>query len=247
MQHKTLYLTLLVIVLANVAFVYFFTNFTRYRKRFARSQKEKISAEITLLETERRRIADELNDKLSPLLTAIKLNTGNLEVQTKHDSALIERVHLYLEEISTSLRSLSNQLLPDTLQRYGLKPAITEFVENAKIPETIKIQVESETSLDIPKGKEIHIFRILQNLVSIAILFPGIIQMDIRLKQENGNLTITALQQQDVVEKEEVGSIELQLRLKSIENRCDILGATMVLEERPGWDTRYFITIPLRN
>ncbi|HVS98089.1 MAG TPA: histidine kinase, partial [Puia sp.] len=73
MDGNLLDITLLVSLILAVIIVYFFVSIIRYHRRYMRLQREKIFAEITIRENERKRIAGDLHDSLGPLLSAVKL------------------------------------------------------------------------------------------------------------------------------------------------------------------------------
>ncbi len=75
MENKILYITLLLSLIITVIIIYFFASIIRYHRRYMKLQREKIFAEITIRENERKRIANDLHDSLGPLLSAVKLNT----------------------------------------------------------------------------------------------------------------------------------------------------------------------------
>src|SRR5438552_12891415 len=78
-----------------IILVYFVVNIIRQQRKNLILQKEKIQAEITTLEKERRRIATDLHDDLGPLLSAVKLQINSVEVPDADDKELIERSSLY--------------------------------------------------------------------------------------------------------------------------------------------------------
>jgi signal transduction histidine kinase len=79
MQGQILYITLIFSVLIIVIIIYFFLSIIRYHRRYVKLQRERILAEITIQEKERKRIATDLHDSLGPLLSAVKLNINSME------------------------------------------------------------------------------------------------------------------------------------------------------------------------
>src|SRR5580692_10893191 len=128
MENKILYITILVSLIIAIIIIYFFVSIIRYHRRYMKLQREKIFAEITIRENERKRIAGDLHDSLGPLLSAVKLNIGNVEVSEPGDRQVLEKTGTYLDEIIGSLRRISYDLLPGTLERKGLLEAIREFI-----------------------------------------------------------------------------------------------------------------------
>src|ERR1700754_3798635 len=129
METKILNITLLVSLIITVIIIYFFVSIIRYHRRYMRLQRERIFAEITIRENERKRIAGDLHDSLGPLLSAVKLNISSVEVEQADDRAVLEKTGGYLDEIIGSMRRISHDLLPNTLERRGLMEDIREFIK----------------------------------------------------------------------------------------------------------------------
>src|SRR6202000_3508409 len=110
MESKILYITLLVSLIIAVIIIYFFFSIIRYHRRYMNVQREKIFAEITIRENERKRIANDLHDSLGPLLSAVKLNISSVDVVNDDDQQLLDKTGGYLDEIIGSLGRISNDL-----------------------------------------------------------------------------------------------------------------------------------------
>lgn len=246
MEHKTIYITILFVILITVIVVYFFVSIIRFHRRYTRLQKERIFAEITIQENERKRIAGDLHDSLGPLLSAVKLNISSMEVQTRHDEELISRANKYLDEIIGSMRQISYNLLPNTLERKGLIEALHEFIAQVNPQNAINIQLYVVKDVQVPKEKEIHVFRILQEIIQNTIKHAKAKNLQIGLSEEDGNLLLLAQDNGTGFEHAGVKIHSPGLGLKSIESRCEILNGTLSLDSVPGTGTNYFIKIPLR-
>src|SRR3984957_10277748 len=120
MENKILYTTVLVSMIIAIIIIYFFVSIIRYHRRYMKLQREKIFAEITIRENERKRIAGDLHDSLGPLLSAVKLNISSVDIETPADKDILDKTAGYLDEIIGSMRRISHDLLPNTLERKGL-------------------------------------------------------------------------------------------------------------------------------
>src|ERR1700744_440424 len=140
MENKILYITLLVSLIIAIIILYFFISIIRYHRRYMRLQRERIFAEITIRENERKRIAGDLHDSLGPLLSAVKLNISSVDVDNDGDQAVLDKTGGYLDEIIGSLRRISHDLLPNTLERKGLLEAVREFIAQVKTKQKGNIQ-----------------------------------------------------------------------------------------------------------
>jgi len=246
MENKILNITLLFSLIIAIIIVYFFVSIIRYHRRYMKLQREKIFAEITIQENERKRIAGDLHDSLGPLLSAVKLNITSVDVVLPEDAAVMEKTGKYLDEIIGSMRQISYDLLPNTLERKGLVEAIREFVGQVNVKRTTNIQFYVVKEIHVPKEKEIHIFRMIQEIVHNTLKHAQAANLQIGLSEEGGNILFLTKDDGKGFDKEKVQAASNGLGLKSLESRCEILNGVLSLESKPGAGTNYFIKIPAK-
>ena len=228
-----------------VVIIYFFVSIIRYHRRYMRLQREKIFAEITIRETERKRIAGDLHDSLGPLLSAVKLNISSVDVESADDRQVLDKTGGYLDEIIGSLRRISHDLLPNTLERKGLVEAIREFINQVNTKQSLNIQLFIVKEISIPREKEIHIFRMIQEIVHNTIKHSGANILQIGFSEEGGHLLCLTKDDGKGFDKEKALAGSHGLGLRSLESRCEILNGVLTLDSAPGEGTNYFIKIPM--
>ena len=237
----TLYLSLLL----GIIIVYVFMSIIRYHRRYVQLQRKKILAEITIRENERKRIAGDLYDSLGPLLSAVKLNISSVDIESSADRVVLEKTGGYLDEIIGSLRRISHDLLPNTLERRGLLEAIRELTNQVRTRQPVNIQLYVASEIRVPKEKEIHIFRMIQEIVQNTIKHADANNLQIALSEEEGHLLCLIKDDGKGFDKAKVLSGSAGLGLHSLESRCEILNGILTLESMPGAGTTYFIKIPV--
>ena len=245
MDTKVLNITILLSIIIAVIVIYFFVSIIRYHRRYMRLQREKIFAEITIRENERKRIAGDLHDSMGPLLSAVKLNISSVEIQHPEDKVVLEKTAKYLDEIIGSMRRISYDLLPHTLERKGLVEAVREFVNQVNLKKTIDIQLFVVKEISVPKEKEIHIFRMIQEIVHNTLKHAHARTLQIGMSEESGHLLFLTKDDGKGFDKEKEQGRTSGLGLKSLESRCEILNGILSLESKPGAGTNYFIKIPV--
>ena len=245
METRVLNIALYISLLLAIVIVYFFVSMIRNHRRYIRLQRQKILAEITIRENERKRIAGDLYDSLGPLLSAIKLNISSVDIESSSDKAIIEKTGGYLDEIIGSLRRISHDLLPNTLERKGLLEALREFIHQANIKQSVNIRLYVVRAISVPKEKEIHIFRMIQEIVLNTIKHAGADNLQIGLSEEQGHLLCFTKDDGRGFYKEKVLSGSSGLGIRSLESRCEILNGVLTLDTIPGAGTSYFIKIPV--
>ncbi len=244
MPSQNLYITLVFSVLITVIFIYFFVSIIRYHRRYMKLQRERILAEITIQENERKRIASDLHDSLGPLLSAVKLNINSIHIEPA-DRDILDRAGRSLDEIIGSMRQISYDLLPNTLELKGLVEAVRDFIGHIVLKNTLNIQMYVVKDFRVPKEKEIHIFRMLQEIIHNTIKHAHAKNMQIGLSEEDGTLLLLTKDDGKGFDVEKVKQLSTGLGLKSIETRCEILNGTLSMESRPGFGTNYFVKVPM--
>jgi signal transduction histidine kinase len=245
MENKILYITLLVSLIIAIIIIYFFVSIIRYHRRYMKLQREKIFAEITIRENERKRIANDLHDSLGPLLSAVKLNISSVDIDEPSDRQILDKTAGYLDDIIGSMRRISHDLLPSTLERKGLLEAVREFIQQVKNKQSVNIQLYIVKEIRVPKDKEIHIFRMVQEIVHNTIKHAQAQNLQIGFSEENGHLLCLTKDDGKGFDKAKILAASQGLGLRSLESRCEILNGILTLESTPGSGTNYFIKIPV--
>lgn len=82
---------------------------------------------------ERTRLARDLHDGLGGMLSVVKLNLNNMKQGSALEHADVQRFDAALKMLDDSiseLRRVSHNMMPDSLSRYGLKAALTDFCQH---------------------------------------------------------------------------------------------------------------------
>ena len=245
METKVLYISLGVTLAIIIVIVCFFVSIIRYHRRYMRVQREKILAEITMRENERKQIAGDLYDGLGPLLSAVKLNIASVETESSSDRDLLEKTGGYLDEIIGSVRRISHELLPNTLERKGLLDAIRELINQVRYRQSVNIQLYVVREFRLPKEKEIHMFRMIQEIVLNTIKHANANNLQIGFSEEEGHLLCLTKDDGRGFDKEKVLAESAGLGLRSLQSRCEVLNGVLTLDSMPGGGTNYFIRIPM--
>ncbi len=216
-----------------------------HHRRYVKLQKERIFAEITMQENERKRIASNLHDSLGPLLSSVKLNMNSIEVANQEDQEIINRASQHIDEIISSLRQISYSLLPNTLQRNGLNEALREFTRDIQGKHNLQIHLSLLKELGLRKEKEIHVFRILQEMIYNTLKHANAKNLYIGISQENRNLEIVVKDDGKGFDVQKTKKESHGFGLKSLESRVEILNGQMSFESLPNKGTNYFFKAPL--
>ncbi|QEH41874.1 sensor histidine kinase [Chitinophaga sp. XS-30] len=245
MEDRIFYTTILLCSLLAVIIIFFITSIIRYHRRYIHLQRERITAEIKLLENERKRIATDLHDSLGPLLSTVKLNISSVEVSDQRDKMVISKSSRYIDEIISSMRQISYDLLPNTLERKGLLEAIREFTDHLGQSGLLEVNVYAMNHIHADPERDIHIFRIVQEIIHNTLKHAGAKKLDIGFSQDEKELLILIHDDGKGFDVEKAKDSR-GLGLKSLEIRTDIMHGSITFRSRPGEGTHYYIRIPVR-
>lgn len=221
---------------------FIFVMFRQHRRNIE-LYKAKLGAEITTLETERQRIANDLHDDLGPLLSAIKFNIGGIETNTE-DEQLVKVAEKYLDDVVQKLRQISNDLMPVTLTRKGLTYAIEEFMEKVKGSSHLKIQFSYPEMPTLPDETNINLYRVLLEIIHNALKHSNADVLSIALQISKNDISIETKDNGTGFNVSKTIQHNTGRGLSNILNRTELMGGELFIESAPNAGTSYSITIP---
>lgn len=214
---------------------------TAFTQRLIRSQEE-----------ERHRIAGELHDSLGQDLLVIKnralLGLRGAETPS-HAVEQLQEISKIAAQSLEGVHEISRNLRPFHIDRLGLTKAIEVLVEAAAGASGFRCRVALR-SVDglLPPRSEIHLYRIIQELVNNIIKHSDASEASLSLGPSQGKLVLTV---QDDGRGFDYAAVfgrpasEHGLGLTDIAERVRILDGKLQCDSRPGKGTRWDIEIPV--
>jgi PAS domain S-box-containing protein len=212
------------------------------------TEKQVIRAIIDTQEKERIRFAKDVHDSLGQQLSAIKFYIGTSlnasrdkkqrDILTKSNDALLRAL--------ADMRSICFNLMPKTLENFGLVPAISELCNYPGLQEHIQFHlIHDDHFPELNKSLEFAIFRIVQEFINNALKHgkAATVNIDIRLTQHNEIKIIL----QDDGKGFDTGKIgEMSgMGFKNVYSRVNSYNGNIHISSIPGKGTRYEISFPL--
>nr|WP_319401429.1 histidine kinase [uncultured Carboxylicivirga sp.] len=110
-----------------------------------------LSAILQTEEKERLHFSKELHDGLGPILSSIKmlLSAFNIQSMQTENKEIIERTETAVDQAIQTTKEISNYLNPKVLERFGLKKALKNFVDDIEASKKLKIKLNINLSEDI--------------------------------------------------------------------------------------------------
>lgn len=175
-------------------------------------------------EQERKRLARELHDGLGSWLSGIRINFLNLKnknaIEQEDFNTIDEQLNITIKE----LRSISHNLLPETLVKLGLENSLQDLCNHFS-SEKMKIDIETYgIQKDLPENFQISIFRIIQELINNAIKHSEATEVFVSCSQDANIFLITVEDNGKGLSK---GAINNGIGLKNVENRVHFLNGKM--------------------
>ena len=190
-------------------------------------------------EIERRRFARDLHDGLGGMLSGLKINLttmkGNSIITSEQTTAFENALNL-IDKSIVELRRVAHNLMPETLNHYGLQTALNDFTVqlNQQISTKINFSFFGEDQRYEPQ-LELTVFRIAQELLNNALKHADAQQIQVLLFAEKNRV---CLQVNDDGKGFVVNSGLLKgSGLAGISNRVDALSGKIDIDSAPGKGT----------
>ena len=136
-------------------------------------------------ESERSRMARDLHDGLGGLLSGVKINLSSMKgksIITSENAQAFDHAIKLLDTSISELRRVAHNLMPETLNHYGLKTALNDFIgEMNKNPSNELTFSFFGADIRFESQLELTVFRIAQELVNNAMKHSGAAKIDIQL------------------------------------------------------------------
>lgn len=210
-------------------------------------QGKLMEAALESQELERKRVAADLHDSIGGMLSAIRVGLITVGRQLA-DPGAIEQQKKMLDETIGSVRSISRELMPSTLERFGLSHALRELCDQVQSTSLLTVSFHNRGEVDtLPASKQLMLFRIAQELVTNAVKHAHATDIQVSL-HAGDHLALTVEDNGIGFEPESDRMVTTSgrgLGLYNIENRVRLLGARLDHEKAAIHGTKITLTMPL--
>lgn len=194
-------------------------------------------------ERERRAISSTLHDSVAAKLGAAKMSLQSIPFLEEYRRAeQLEKTAQLVSNIHSDVRSIAHHLLPVTLEKEGLVPALIEFAAEMNQLHLLAIKMLNQlpAGYSLPKQKELILYRIVQELVNNTIKHSKATDATISLSLADQQLAIN-------VSDNGIGfsSHQEHQGLYSIRERMKSIGGTFGIEKQSGSGTSAWIRLPV--
>jgi signal transduction histidine kinase len=205
-------------------------------------QQKMMEAALESQESERKRVAADLHDGIGAMLSAVRMNLGTLARTESVSAETIQPVKTMLDETIESVRKISRDLLPSTLEKFGLNVALKEMCERFQsLTEAGITYTEHGEAVPMEKSREIFVFRIVQELINNALKHANASAISVQVTW-GSQLTIVVT---DNGKGFSPNDQPKGLGLFNMQNRARVLHGTFIIEPHKPSGTKATLTVPL--
>lgn len=155
-------------------------------------QKEISETIIRVQEKERTRIGHELHDNVNQILSTVRLFVDMLTPSKKEEQEIKTKSLDYIMMAIEEIRKLSKELVTPQLIGNGLVNSIQTLVNDITLSGAIQIEFSyDEEKYPLSPGKELTLFRILQEQLKNILKYSQATHADIRLQAAGSNVEMT--------------------------------------------------------
>lgn len=252
-----------VIVLMLAMFITSFVSY--YQRRQAEQQlaigqmeaeyrRKLMEATFSGQEEERRRLAGDMHDDIGTMLSVTKISLNHLERRFTDDvgispaqmSMLVQKTRSMIDETMVNVRRISRNLVPTTLDRFGLLAAFEELSERTNDGD-LQLTLECPEMLEkLTPALELMLYRIAQELVNNAIKHARAHEILIRIVCEEEKVRLSVVDDGQGFDLDQVMHDRNRgLGLRNIESRLSVLHGQVTFDVAPGRGSRIHVQVPL--
>jgi signal transduction histidine kinase len=202
---------------------------------------------VSSQEQERKALSRELHDEIGQLLTALRMELGNLErsqvASGMEADAHLDQAKKLAETTLKTTRDIAMGLRPAMLDLLGLGPALEWQTREFSRRYKTHIQLDVDGDLrDLPDPHRTYLYRIVQEGLTNCARHAQAKNIRVSLKDSNGKLAVTV--EDDGVGFDQHGGVSYGLGLLGITERVRELCGNIAIRSEPGKGTRLEVMLP---
>jgi PAS domain S-box-containing protein len=212
----------------------------------SRDQLRALAARVqSVREEERNRVAREIHDELGQALTAIKIDLSSLSRELPADKKQkSESILKLVDETIQSVRRISTELRPVVLDAVGLVAAVEWAAGEFAARTGTKCQLDlPQDDVVIDQERATAVFRIFQETLTNVARHATATEVDVRLAENDGELTLEVHDNGKGVSEEQLGSGS-SLGILGMRERALLLGGELTIAGTLGEGTTVRVRIP---
>lgn len=203
---------------------------------------------VSLQEEQKERIGRDLHDSVAPLLTGMRLLSGDImqshSLEADSLKGKIEKIASFAEQATDRLGEIYRGLVPRVLEEKTLAEALDMLVENVDQLPGVSVRFVQKKNADVKdKNDKVQLYRIVQEAINNAIKHASARLIEVSLEQKNGRIVLRVRDDgkgfsADVRKADSLGLQNMRLRAHTV-------GATLAIDSEPGHGTTISVCMAL--
>ncbi len=214
-------------------------------------RRELMEATLQGQEEERKRLAEDMHDGIGTMLSVTKMSLNQLERQLGGEIQVgfqFQKTRSMIDETMTNVRRISRNLVPTTLERFGLQAALEELADRATDSETDVQLAYQEPVIPFLPALDLMLYRIAQELVNNAMRHARAKHIIIQLFSVENEVRLSVLDDGigfdfDAVMENKLGG----LGLRNIESRLSVVNGHVTFDVAPGRGSQIHVQVRLHD
>lgn len=209
-------------------------------------QKDLLESSIRAQEVERKRVATDLHDGLGSLLSAIRLYVLQVSPQKPKDDdeELLTEIKSMVDTAITQTREISHNLLPTTLDRFGVIQAVEDHCKRIHKSNAIDVSFNYNKEHHFNKQQDLALYRIIQELINNTLKHAEASRIQIQFSILPNQVKISYQDNGKGLAQDKEIQPSSGLGLKSIESRVNLLNGKMHIDPAQGKGFKFELTLP---
>ncbi len=215
-------------------------------KLLERQEIKSYSAMLEGQDAERKRLAEDLHDRLGSILSTVKLHLQSGQPQGEQvveGSPIPKKANELLDEAVSEVRKIAHNISTGVLSKYGLKAALEGLMETVSSTDKIKVELHLNTLKERYNSEvEIQIYRVIQELVSNVLKHAEASEIILQISDNKQSLDIVFEDNGIGFDSSKVGG---GIGFQNITSRLQKVGGKHDLDTFVGRGTSVVIEVPL--
>jgi signal transduction histidine kinase len=236
---------ILVLAIGIISFVVVFMQ--KQRQQYKEMTKLKDAHQLDLLtasvdaqENVRRQIGGDLHDDIGTLLSTTRLSLAQLGRQIKsmpETEGHFGQTNELLNQAISNVRRISKELMPSSLDEFGLGPALEDFSEKLTLSTGVNVFFDAHGLRNVrflPKI-ELILYRIIQELTNNSLKHAKATQIDIDLSKIDNTLHLVVKDNGIGFDKDKVmKNPKNGIGIRNIEGRLSVINGKVFFDVANG-------------
>lgn len=210
-------------------------------------QLERLTALMEGQEQERAKIAADLHDGVGSLLSTVKHHFQVVEDKMDKGAGQMDKAQTLLDEACDEVRRISHDMASNVLSKFGLVAALQDLAESISSSEKLKLELIA-TGIDerLENSKEIHLFRIVQELIGNTLKHAKASKASIQLTRHDNELNLI-VEDNGVGFNPEEAESSSGMGLENLKTRVKHLDGHISFDSTHGKGTTVVVDIPFTS